>query len=123
MTGPLIESADQVSFTNKMATDVEPVRSRLLLWALWLFLLDVALRKLDYGLFRKKRVLQPATLPVAAPIQKLKMRKTEIDRQRPAMIEIGDIPEDQPPPDPDPSPPQDSDYMRRLKYAKKKRQG
>ncbi len=124
MTGSLIESADQLKFNSKTATDVQPISMQLLLWAIWLFLLDVAVRKLDFSLFRRRRTLQPATVLVQAPIEKLKTRKKEVQKQRPVWMEVEKEPEPtQPESRMKPESQQSSDYMERLKKVKKKTKG
>jgi hypothetical protein len=118
--GRLIESVEQMRLNSKTASDVQPVRRQLLLWALWLFLLDVLFRKLDPSLFRRSKAPQAVPLTAGAPLTALKVRKTQIEQHRPVMIEIEDLPVDQTPPSSEPPPAVDSDYMQRLKEAKSK---
>ena len=124
MTGRLIDSVDQLKFNSKTATDVQPIREQLLLWAIWLFLLDVAARKLDFDLFRRRKTLQPATVQNQAPIEKLKTRKMEVQKQRPTWMEV-EIEHDSTQPEnlPEPEKLQSSEYMERLKEVKKNVKG
>ncbi|MGH9857171.1 MAG: VWA domain-containing protein [Acidobacteriota bacterium] len=120
MTGSLVQTADQLKFDSKTATDVQPVRSRLLLWAILLFLVDVATRKLDLQMFRSARKLQPASVPVAVPqLERLKIRKSQIEKQRPVIVQVDPFEGEQPKPA-GTLPQPESDYMKRLKDAKKK---
>jgi Ca-activated chloride channel homolog len=124
LTGNLIDSVDQLKFNSKTATDVQPIRDQLLLWAIWLFLLDVAARKLDFGIFRRSRVLQPATAQTSAPIEILKTRKMEVKKQRPVWMEVEVEPgSTEPEMKSEPEEVQTSEYMERLKEVKKKVKG
>jgi Ca-activated chloride channel family protein len=121
LAGNLIHSVDELKFNTKTATDVQPIREQLLLWAIWLFLLDVAARKLDLGIFRRRSILQPATVPAQAPIEKLKTRKMEVQKQRPTWMEVEIESEPvQPEIKTEPEVQQTSEYMERLKEVKKK---
>ncbi len=123
MTDRLVESADQLRLSSRMAMDFQPVRYRLLLWAIWLFLLDVALRKLDPAMFRSTKVLQPAAVTVPVPLEKLKMRKTEMERRRPAPVQMEPPKIINPQPTEQSRPVEESDYMNRLKNVKKRVKG
>jgi uncharacterized membrane protein len=124
LTGNVVTSSDQLQFQTRIATDIQPIRSQLILWAIWLFLLDVALRKLDISMLRRRKVLQPAPVPIPVPLQQLKVRKSEIEKHRPVQVTIpvnDQMPVQEPPAPQPPVVQEDSDYMKRLKEAKKRR--
>src|SRR4029078_6427371 len=120
LTGRVLTSADQLQFSNRTATDVEPLRKQLLLLAIWLFLFDIAARKLDLQIFIRDKALQPAS-QIHTPFEKLKSRKVELEKQMPVWMEIEKM-EAQPQPRKEtPVAAESSDYMQRLKEAKKRR--
>ena len=124
IAGRLLESADQLRLDSKTALDVQSVRPQLLAWAIWLFLLDVAFRKLDTGMFRRSKKLQPVPVPASIPLQQLKMRKRALEREDAGshVLEIESEPPMTEPKKPEePKVEADSDYMNRLKEAKRRK--
>jgi uncharacterized membrane protein/Mg-chelatase subunit ChlD len=122
LTGKVLDSADRIQLSNKTATAIEPLRNQLLLLAIWLFLFDVAARKLDLRIFQKKKGMPAATTP-NAPLEKLKTRKLEIGKQMPVWMEV-ETTEPQILEREEVTPPastESSDYIERLKEAKKRR--
>jgi Ca-activated chloride channel family protein len=127
LTGRLVNSADQLRTNSKTASDVQPIRKQLLFWALWLFLFDVSARKLDMRIFRRRKLPQTLAPVTNVPLQKLKMRKLEVEKTRPVWIDIENAPvidspqEEMPKQELQPSAPEKSEYMERLKEAKRRK--
>ena len=126
ITGRLVESADQLRLFSKTAVDVQSVRPQLLVWAVWLFLIDIVLRKLDPGMFRRRRKLQPEPVAVSVPLQQLKMRKRSMEREEPQPFTfdepiVTETEYKEAASAKETPTKQDSDYMDRLKQAKKRR--
>jgi hypothetical protein len=121
---PVLESASELRYPSKSTEEIESLRSRLLWLAALLFLFDVAVRKISFrdikfpeskpaetalpsSLARLKDVKKPRP-PERAPLEAILM-KEEIEPEPAAPL---------PPSQPVPS--QTSEYMERLKKAKKK---
>jgi len=125
LTGNVIQSPDQLRPGNKTATDIQPLRKRLLLLAIWLFVFDVAARKIDFRMFRRKKPAQAVPVGVNIPLEKLKIRKLEIEKTRPVWVELENASSGEPlqdvQPEPRATPPERSEYMERLKEAKRRR--
>jgi uncharacterized membrane protein/Mg-chelatase subunit ChlD len=127
LTGRLVNSANELRTNSKTASDVQPIRKQLLLWALWLFLFDIAVRKIDLGIFRRRRLPQTVAPVTPVPLQKLKLRKLEVVKTRPVWIEIENaavndsIQQELSTPELEQPTAKKSGYMERLKEAKKRR--
>jgi hypothetical protein len=76
------------------------------------------------NLFRRTRPVQTAAVAVNVPLEKLKIRKSQIEQQRPEWINVETPSEPIEAEKSSPSEPvqtQSSEYMTRLKEAKKRR--
>ncbi len=129
IAGRIVESPGQLEFSGKTATDVQPLRREILLWAVLLFVFDIAARKLEPALLKRHRPADQPDIAVSTALGHLKSRKTEMEKQRPTWIEMetkqtandwsvqptsGVSPAEE-------KQAEQSEYMQRLKEAKKRK--
>ena len=113
-------SPDQLHFTDLASFDSAPLRDTLLWIAAFLFLFDVAARKLDFRRLKPVAVAQPAKVPIPSALNQLKsVKMPRSEYQMPVETLINEPSHEQPqvvekPPEPT------SEYLERLKKAKRK---
>ena len=121
LTGRVLDAPSELRFSNDTSEDIQPLRDRLLLWAAILLIFDIAARKIDLRTLKlpeKKTATQ--TVQVGA-ISQLKQKKKTAERRQPA-FEFREMNTPEPAPEPEPTAePEASDYMKRLKDAKKRK--
>lgn len=111
---------DQLRFTELASFDSAPLRDTLLWIASFLFLFDVAARKLDFRRLKPAVVHQPAQVPVPSPLNQLKSVKIpRAEYQIPIETTINKPVVEQPQIVEQPSEPT-TEYLERLKKAKRK---
>lgn len=111
---------DQLRFTELASFDSAPLRDTLLWIAAFLFLFDVAARKLDFRRLKPAVIHQPAQVPVPSPLNQLKSVKIpRAEYQIPIETTINKPVVEQPQIVEQPSEPT-SEYLERLKKAKRK---
>ena len=122
LTGRIVNLPEELRFPSGTSDEIAPLQSRLLLWTAFLFFLDVAARKISLSNLRftaEKRTVETAT---PSPLIRLKDRKKAIYKPEPLPQIV--LPEsdqqfitDQAQEAPEPI---DSEYIQRLKEAKKR---
>ena len=117
------DSPDRLRFTELASFDSAPLRDTLLWIAAFLFLFDVAARKLDFRRLKPVAVAQPAAAPIPSALNQLKTVKKPRPEYSIPIESVTTITE--PPPSeatqviekpPEPT----SEYLERLKKAKRK---
>jgi hypothetical protein len=139
LTGNLVKSPEQLRFSNRISRDFQPLQKQLLMLAAFLFLLDVALRRIDFRTLRFPRKKPVEATATASPVLgTLKERKRGMGRKENAELEQIFASTDRAPSErssepvaatvekeiaPETAPPevQSSDYMQRLKEAKRRK--
>jgi len=124
----IVESPDQLRFWARASEEIHPVRNQLLQWAAFLFLIDVASRKIHFRRLRLREKQAFRSAPVEqSPIIHLISRKRMIRKQHAPLEAVLEQAVEKSEPEasvmseePPPVPPQPDDYMKRLKEAKKK---
>jgi uncharacterized membrane protein len=113
------DTPGKLRFRELASFDIQPLRNTLLWLAVFLFLFDVAARKLDFSRL-KPAAARPSTVKESTPLAHLKAVK--IPRPEHSVpIEIISVPASEEIPQPKPvEQPQTSDYLERLKKAKRK---
>ncbi len=124
LTGRLVNSPEEISFPEGTSEEVAPLQSRLLLWAAFLFLLDVAARKINPAAFRFAPQKQTPEAIASSPLLKLKDRKKAIHKKAEPAVQFVLEERDQQnvivEKEPHVTETIDSEYMQRLKEAKKR---
>lgn len=137
LTGSVAETAESLRFSNQDSQDVQPLQKQILLLAAILFILDVAMRRIDFRSL-KLREVKTVEAPVettSSQLKRLKKKKHRIGTA--AAVDLAqildaaekkssDVPEvsvpEQTVEKSQGSSPQDSsDYMKRLKEAKRRK--
>ncbi len=124
LTGTVVKLPEEIRFPRGTSEEVAPLQSRLLLWASFLFFLDVAARKISLSNLRFGAEKQTAETRTTSPLLQLKDRKKAIRKQAEPVPQIilaesdhQDIIMEKAP---DVAELVDSEYIQRLKEAKKR---
>jgi hypothetical protein len=137
LTGKLIDSPEELHLSNQTSQDIQPLQKQLLQLAVFLFLIDVAARKIDFRTLKfasKKADVSPAEL-AASPFRHLKERKktigkpsiTDLDQilaateQKSGNISVEPVAKNIEEASQDIPPQDSSEYMKRLKEAKRRK--
>jgi len=122
LTGKVVDDGKLLRFQRGRSEDFQPLQNRLLLWAAFLFLFDVAVRKVDFRRLKWKSeepVLQMSSTALAA----LKEKKRSVEPAEVVPVELlPDLRQEEMPTDKPEHPKEDAsgDYLQRLKDAKKR---
>jgi len=124
LTGTVLSSPEEIRFPRGTADEIAPLQSRLLLWAAFLFLLDVAARKISISSLRFAADKPVSEVKATSPLLQLKDRKKAIYKQPeplpPIILAEGDQQNIIGEKSEDVAEPVDSEYIQRLKEAKKR---
>lgn len=126
LTGRLVENPADLRYMSGWTKEVQPLQSQLLWWAAFLFLIDVASRKIELRTFRRER---PEIIPVAESSVSWKQfqeRKKSAGKEQPIIPVILPLePESgistSPSPEPRHQAGETGAYMARLKAAKQRK--